>query len=120
MKQFKIVNAYQTLEQLASNENLTEKEQWDIYKLRKALRPHIEFRDERVAAIQEKYRDDIDEQGNIHGEQAVKYLNEIQAVNNLDIELEELSKPKVKFAKGMNCKITEPLEDFIEFTEPAE
>lgn len=120
MKQYKIINAYQILEKLSENENLTDFDQWEIYKLRKFLRPHFDFQSEREDSIRQKFKDDIDEQGNIHGEKAAAFLKDMQELSNMDIEIEERTKPQIKLVKGITCKIIEPLEDFIEFTEPAE
>ena len=120
MKQFQIINAYQTLETLAENEFLTELDQWAVYKVRKMLKHHIEFQNERETSIREKFMEYTDENGNLQGDKAKEYLEDIQKLNNLDVELEEFEKPKIKLVKGITCKIMEPLEDFIEFTSPAE
>ena len=120
MKQFKIQNAYRTLEILTDNEFLTEEEQWELYKLRKFLRPHIDFQNEREDAVREKYSDSIDEEGNILGEPAKQFLQDMHAISNLDIEIEAFDKPKIKMVKGINFKTIEPLEDFIEFLPPDE
>ena len=120
MKQYQIINAFKALETLSDNENLTDFDQWHIYKLRKMLRPHIEFQQEREAAIQEKYKGFADDKGMLKDEKAQEYLKELQALTQLDVDIEEFTKPQIKIAKGMTCKIIEPLEDFIEFTEPME
>ena len=120
MKLFKIINAFQTLEILSENEYLSEKELWEIYKLRKILKTHVEFEQEREGAIREKYLPLADAEGMLSPADAKAYTQEMQSVVNLDVEIEDYKKPEIKFVKGMNCKITEPLEDFIEFLPPAE
>lgn len=120
MKQYQIIDAYKTLETLADNENLNELDQWKIYTLRKILRPHIDFQQEREQAIQEKYRQFADDKGMLTQEKGMEYGNELQALLQLDVDLPEFNKPTIKAVKGITCKIMEPLEDFIEFTEPAE
>ena len=120
MKQYKIINAFKALETLSDNENLTDFDQWHIYKLRKLLRPHIEFQQEREAAIQEKYQQYADDKGMLKDEKAQEFMKELQTLTQLDVEMEEFKKPQIKIVKGITCKIIEPLEDFIEFTEPTE
>ncbi len=119
MKQFKILNAYRTLEVLSENELLTETEQWKLYKLRKLLKPHIDFQSEREDAVREKYRDNIKPDGRIEGKPAELFLKDMQAIQNLEVELEEFTRPQVKMVKGITLKTIEPLEDFIEFLPPA-
>ena len=120
MKQYQIINAYKNLETLSENENLTDLDQWKLYKLRKTLRPHVDFQVERETAIREKYVPYANENGIIEGEHVQEYMNELQDLSQIEVEIEEFTKPKIKMAKGMTLKIVEPLEDFIEFTEPAE
>lgn len=119
MKQYQIINAYQAAEKLADCE-LDAKEQWDIYKLRQFLRPHIEFRKEQEEKLVKKYIEFADESGNLNGMKAVEYHNDLNGLNNLDVEMENREKIKIRFAKGITCKISEPLENFIEFTPPDE
>ena len=114
MKQSKIIKAYKDMEELASNSHLTDSEQWDLYQLRKTLRPHFEFQREREDIIRSKYADDIDEQGNLHGEKAKQFLKEFEDLGNMEIEVEDFIKPRIRNA-GINFKTMEALEDFIEF-----
>ena len=119
MKQYQIINAYKAAEKLAECE-LDPKEQWKVYKLRQFLRPHIEFRTEQEEKIRKKYIEFADDKGNLSGQKAAEYYNDLNELNNVEIEIEDREKPKIQFVKGITCKISEPLEDFIEFTEPAE
>lgn len=120
MKQIQLVNAYRDLEKLSENENLSDFNQWEIYKLRKLLRPHIDFQNERENAILEKYRPYADAEGNLDSEKSAEYIKEIKSLAQMEIEIESFVKPEIKIVKGMTCKTMEPLEDFIEFTSPAE
>ena len=120
MKQIQLVNAHKDLEKLSENENLSDINQWEIYKLRKMLRPHMDFQDERENAILEKYRVFADKEGNLDSKKSAEYIKEIQDLAQMEIEIEPFVKPKIKIVKGMTCKTMEPLEDFIEFTSPAE
>lgn len=117
MKQSKIIDAYNMSTTLSECE-ITDIEQWEVYKLRKILRPHVEFQQEREMAIKEKYIPFADEKGALRKDKVQDYINEINSIGNLDVELEEFSKPKIKITKGITCKIIEPLEDFVEFLPP--
>ena len=119
MKQAKIIEAYNAALQL-SDCNISEKEQWEVYKLRKALRSHYEYQVEREDAIREKYSSFIDEEGRINGKEAVEYLKDIREIENLDVELEPFEKPIIVLTSGITCKLMEQLEDFIEFLPPTE
>lgn len=120
MKQYYIIEAYQNLEKLSENEALTDFDQWHIYKLRKLLRPHVEFQGERENMLREKYKPYANDEGMLSGDKAKEFTEEIQSLNSLDAEVESFEKPKIKLVKGITCKTIEALEDFIEFTEPAE
>ena len=118
MKQYKIINAYKMLETLSDNENLTEFDQWSIYKIRKILRPHIEFQEEREQSIRDKYIPYADKDGIISGEHYVSFMQEMQKLAQMDVEIEPYIKPRIKLTKGITYKTIEPLEEFIEFVEP--
>lgn len=120
MKQYQILNAYKNIEKLSENENLTDLDQWKIYKLRKVLRPHIEFQEEREQTILEKYRPYANKDGMLEGEKMQEYVNEIQNILQLDVDVTSFVKPVIRLVKGITCIQIEQLEDFIEFTEPAE
>ena len=115
MKLNKIINAFKTTEQLAEIKGLSNNDQWEIYKVRKNLRTHIDFMNERIASIQEKYREFADENGMINGEKAVEYQKEIEELNNMEINLGDYEIPGVHMVEGITFKIIEPLEDIINF-----
>lgn len=116
MKQSKIINAYKDMEQLATISSLTDQEQWQLYKLRKILRPHHEFQQERENAILEKYKPYADENGNIKGDILNEYIQEMNDLNNMDVELEDFEKPSIP-NRNINFLLMEKLEDFINFIE---
>lgn len=116
MKQHSIINSYKIMEQLANIQELSEDEQWSIYQLRKFLRSHYEFQLEREETIRKKYEPYADEKGNLSPDEAKKYLKEINDLGNMEIELDEFTKPKIRLVKGISFLIAEQLEDFIEFT----
>lgn len=116
MKQANIVNAYKTMESLAGVQGLSEQEQWSLYQLRKLLRKHFEFQMERESAIREKYTEFADENGNLANDKAREFLEDMRKIDEMEIELDEFTKPKIHFAKGIPFTTAEALEDFIEFT----
>lgn len=118
MKQFKINNAYKKMEALAENGELSQLEQWKLYKLRKTLKPHVDFFAEQEGVINDKYREFIDEKGMIHGEPALKYATEIGELNNLDVDMDNFQKPEIRFVGGISFKTAEELEEFIDFIPP--
>ena len=118
MKQLKIINAYKATEVLANNTSLSNDIQWSIYRLRKALTPHIEFYKEREQAIKDKYSMFIDDKGYISGEEASKFQNEIQELNNMDKDIDfEPCEIQVPEGNGITALIMEQLEGFIQFTK---
>ena len=118
MKQIKINEAYKNMEQLVDNKELTPAEQWKLYKLRKALKPHIDFYEEQYGKIGEKYTEVADQNGMVHGEHAVAFAKDVNDLNNLDVETEEFERPAIRFVEGINFMTAEALEDFIEFIPP--
>ena len=119
MKQYKIIEAFKA-SALLSECGISEKEQWELYKLRKILRSHYEFQQQREDAVREKYSSFMDDKGMITGEKAQEFVKDINAIGHLDVEIEEFEKPQIVMTKGITCKIIEPLEDFVEFLPPAE
>lgn len=117
MKQYKIIQAYNAVEKF-SELPLTEKEQWEIYKLRKILRPHNDFQEEREEDIKKKYLEFADENGHLSEEKAQEYIQDLNEVGNLDIELQDFQKPVIRVVQGLTFKVIEELEDFIEFIPP--
>lgn len=120
MKQFEIINIYKTLETLADNTNLSKKDQWALYGLRKFLRPHAEFQDEQEEKIREKYREFANAEGILPEDKSQEFIKDLTELNMIEKDLEEFEKIKIPIVEGINFKIMEPLEDFIEFTEPVE
>ena len=120
MKLYQIINAFKTLEQLSDNEHLTDKDQWNIYKLRNHLKTHVDFEKEREEAIRQKFLPLANEEGRLSPSDTAKYANELNDLANMDVDVEEFKKPEIKFVKGITCKITDPLEGFVEFLPPDE
>ena len=117
MKQVNIIIAYNTLELLADNETLKNNKsvQWDLYKLRKELRPHFEFQKEQEDIVREKFIKFAAEDGSLPNDKAQEFIKELNDIGNLDIEV-DIQKIKVPMVEGITFKLIEPLEEFIEFT----
>ena len=119
MKQADIIKAYNAAEGIAETAKLNDMELWRIYRLRKALLPHIEFGQERDTAIRQKYTPYADEKGMISGETYKAFLAEMNALGELEVDVEAERFP-LRVAEGMTIAQMEALDPFVEFTEPAE
>ncbi len=119
MKQSTIILAYKTLENLVDNEHFTKAEQWEFYKVRKALRPHFDFQIEQENKLRDKFMDFADKDGNLPSDKTIEFMQGLNEIGSLDVEVQEIDKPKIPMVEGMTFKQIEPLEDFIEFLPPA-
>lgn len=119
MKQEKINSAYIALEKLSDNDELNEMEQWKIYNVRKALRPHVEFYDERRNQIKDKYME-LSDNGQLSGKPAQDYMADVQRLDELDVEIKEIDVPKIRLVRGIKCTTIEAVEGFVEFAPPEE
>ena len=115
MKQIDILNAYKELESLAQIEGYKQREQWELYKLRKQLRSGFEFYSEREQLIADKYRPLADDKGVITGQAYLDYLKEMKELDELEFD-GQISKITLPLVEGINFLTVEKLENFIEFT----
>lgn len=113
MKQFKIINAYNNTEFLAKNDKLSEQELWDVFQLRKALLPHVEYQNEREEALKEKYADKIVD-GKLSGEPMENFIKDLTEINQLEKEV-DIPKIQIHLREGFTVLQMEALEDFVEF-----
>ena len=115
MKQFDIIRAFNTLEAL-SNKKITDEAQWNIFKLRKSLLPHVEFFNERLDAIKDRYRPFADENENITGEKFHEFMSEFDELKNMDKEL-DIKKFTLTLTgeTGITAMEMETLDSFIDF-----
>lgn len=116
MKQINIVNAYQNIEKLSEIKDLNEQERWALYQLRRRLRAHFEYQKKREDEIRSKYTEFANEEGQLAGEKAQEFLNEINELNNMDIDLGGYAKVNIRLVNDVSFVLAESLEDFIEFT----
>lgn len=115
MKQIKLIQAYRDLEQLSDVKDFHSKEQWAIYSLRKQLRSHMDFYEERQKAIVDKYSPHTDSEGRLKGQEYLDYVKDIEDLNNLEVDYTS-DKITLPFVDGISFKTAEALDDFIEFT----
>ena len=120
MKQGKIKTAYEITESL-SDSNLSDSVLWALYKTRKALFPHYDFQLSRQREIFKKYEGQVDG-SQLHfkdAETAQKFADEANALGDMEVELENYTKPVIslKDFPGITIHQIEALEDFIEFTQ---
>lgn len=114
MKHYQIIDAYTKLEQLSTINDFHTEEHKKLFMLRKQLRPHVEFHNERIAALGEKYKPVADENGVLRGEEYKKYMEEINELNNSEVE-EKFEKITLPVVEGITFLMMEELEDFIDF-----
>ena len=117
MKQINIVKAYKNLEQLSNIKDYHNKEQWALYKLRKELRSFVDFYEERINALTDKYKEYADEKGILYGQYYLDYIKEKEELDNLGVE-QEIPKIELPIVDGITFLTIESLEDFITFKEP--
>jgi len=115
MKNSQIIKAYNTLETLSAKK-IPDKTQWYIFQLRKSLLPHVEFFNERVETLKDKYRPFADNQGNLTGEKSTEFAQEIDDLNNMEKEL-EINKFTLELTgeTGITALEMEILDSFIDF-----
>ena len=117
MKQINIINAYKALESLSTIKDYHAKEQWALYSLRKELRSFIDFYEERIKALANKYSEFADEKGMLYDQHYTDYINEKTELDNLEIE-QTINKIKLPIVDGITFLTIESLEGFIDFIEP--
>lgn len=114
MNYSKIISIYKATELLA-DKPFTNEDQWKIYTFRKALRVCTDFYVEREKVINDKYTQYADENGILRGEKYQEYMKEKNELNNMEAEF-TYGKFSLPVVDGINFKIIESLEDYIEFT----
>ena len=117
MKQINAVNAYNTLESLSTIKDYHAKEQWAIYSLRKELRSVVDFYNERIDVLGEKYKEFADKEGVLSGQYYLDYMKEKNELENLEVE-EEINEIKLPIVDGITFLTIESLEGFVNFMKP--
>jgi len=81
------------------------------------LSPHWEFQIEREEALRNKYSKFANEEGKISGQPYLDYVKEFEELMNLEKDLGDIQKVKLKLQDGMGITIQmmEALEDFVVF-----
>ena len=114
MKQVDIVKAYKDLEALSDIKDFHSEEQWALYSLRKELRSYVDFYEERMKAIADKYSEFADENGMITGQHYLDYTREKSDLDNMEIK-EEIKKIELPIVDGITFLTMEALDNFIIF-----
>lgn len=118
MTNFEINNIYTVTEKLSEKDQFSDSVLWCLFKLRKDLREHVDFYNERLKSIQDKYVSYADENGQIHGEVMDKYVNDVKELGLMDKDISNVAKYdiSIKEFKGITVHDMESLEPFINFT----
>ena len=118
MTNFMINNVYKTTEKLSEDKNLSDSVLWCLFKLRKDLRVHTDFYEERLQDIKNKYMSYADENGQIHGDISDQYMKDVNELDNMDKDISDITKYdiSIKEFKGITVHDMESLEPFINFT----
>ena len=118
MKQIKIVQAYNTTEELSKNENLSVNAKWVLYKLRKDLHSHYDFYISESRNLFNQYETTTDENTITFksAEEAKEYTSKQAEIDELEVELES-QKNSLRLSDVPNITVQqiEILEDFVEF-----
>lgn len=113
MKLIKIINAYDTAEKLSELSGFSKDDQWSLYKLRKSLRDHYNFKQEQEKKIGEKYVQYANDEGVITGEPFMNYKKDITDLYNMEIEYTPEEEITLPIVDGFICPYMEALEDFV-------
>lgn len=116
MTQIDLINAYEQLEDLSKLKDFHAKEQWALYGLRKELRSYVDFYQERMKAIVEKYKPFADEQGIIKGQEYLDFIHEQEDLNKMEVE--HINAIELPIVDGITFLTMESLEGFVNFKEP--
>lgn len=122
MKQYKIITAYNTVEEMRKKKvEYPSTVSHALFKLKKALQDQYEFQSEEEKKILNELKPDVDEPGkfNFHSkENAELFLKKMEELGQLDVDL-DYKKPTIKLTDSLPMTIDEieVLDDFIVFEE---
>ena len=125
MKQFKIIRAYKTLDNLAS-QKLPLSVSHKLWTLAHTLQPHWDFQTEKEAEVFKKYEPTYDKDGSMNfgtEERAMEckaeYEKTVAEIANLDVDLDDFKKIVLHLDDKIDISIAdiEALSDFVDFVE---
>ena len=118
MKQSVIFSAYQTLESFSENDKFSYSVLWDLFQLKTTLKPHVDFFNERMDVIKQKYLPMANDKGELSGEPLTQYLDEVNELGNMDVKI-KIDKPtlSLKDMPGITIKIMDSLNAFVNFSK---
>lgn len=120
MKQFKIIAAYKTIEDIKQrNKEYPLAVAHAIFKIKKTLQDQWDFQVEEERKLFEKYSPVSDDGNSIKfasDEDAKAFSSKIAELSDMDVELDYI-KPKIRLSEQFDLTLSEmeALDDFIEF-----
>ena len=126
MKQKDIVIAYKAITNFNQNEknkkNASVRTTHDLFIIKKLLEPHWQYQSELERDIFQETEAKMLENGDIEfksQEQKDKFFEKLNEVSNLDIDLGDFTKVKIKLDEDINIPMDdmEALDPFVEFVE---
>lgn len=126
MKQKDIIIAYKAITNFNQNEknkkNASVRTTHDLFIIKKLLEPHWQYQSELERDIFQETEAKMLENGDIEfksQEQKDKFFEKLNEVSNLDIDLEDFTKVKIKLDEDINIPMDdmEALDPFVEFVE---
>jgi len=125
MKHSQIVKAYLALDRMSSNE-MPLALGYQLFKIRKLLKPQWDFQREHLATMLKKYNPTELMDGTYkfktpeEGEKCAIELNaELEKMNNMDVELADFKRPTIHLDTDIKISIEDidALSDFVNFVE---
>ena len=126
MKQKDIILAYKAITNFNQNEknkkNASVRTTHDLFIIKKLLEPHWQYQSELERDIFQETKAKMLENGDIEfksQEQKDKFFEKLNEVSNLDIDLGDFTKVKIKLDEDINIPMDdmEALDPFVEFVE---
>lgn len=126
MKQKDIIIAYKAITNFNQNEknkkNASVRTTHDLFIIKKLLEPHWQYQSELERDIFQETEAKMLENGDIEfksQEQKDKFFEKLNEVSNLDIDLGDFTKVKIKLDEDINIPMDdmEALDPFVEFVE---
>lgn len=126
MKQKDIIIAYKAITNFNQNEknkkNASVRTTHDLFIIKKLLEPHWQYQSELERDIFQEAEAKMLENGDIEfksQEQKDKFFEKLNEVSNLDIDLGDFTKVKIKLDEDINIPMDdmEALDPFVEFVE---
>lgn len=122
MKQYKIITAYNIIEEMRKKKiEYPSTVSYALFRVKKALQDQYEFQSEEERKILEELKPDVNGPGQFdfhNNENAQRFLDRLEELRQLDVDL-DYTKPTIKLTDNLPMTIeeAEALDDFINFEE---